>query len=199
MPAKAGLVDGAKGGAPGSEARNAGLSGAAKLTVGDPLDKSTRIGAIVSEKQMETVLGYIERGKEEGAKVVAGGGRADIDPGYFVQPTVFDAVTNDMTIAREEIFGPVLATITFDDVEEAIEQANASPYGLAAGVWTSDIKKAHYVAHRLKAGTVWINTYNLYDAANPFGGYKQSGYGRDLGKYALQQYTETKSVWVNLR
>ena len=174
-------------------------AGAAKLTVGDPLDKSTRIGAIVSEKRMETVLGYIERGKEEGAKVVAGGGRADIEPGYFVQPTVFDAVTNDMTIAREEIFGPVLATITFDGVDEAIEQANASPYGLAAAVWTSDVKKAHYVAHRLKAGTVWINTYNLYDAAIPFGGYKQSGYGRDLGKYALEQYTETKSVWVNLR
>ncbi len=170
------------------------VAGTAKLTVGDPLDKSTRIGAIVSEKQMETVLGYIERGKEEGAKVVAGGGRADIEPGYFVEPTVFDGVTNDMTIAREEIFGPVLATIT-----EAIEQANASPYGLAAAVWTSDVKKAHHVAHRLKAGTVWINTYNLYDAANPFGGYKQSGYGRDLGKYALEQYTETKSVWVNLR
>jgi len=131
--------------------------------------------------------------------VVTGGGRADVGPGYFVQPTVFDRVTPEMTIAREEIFGPVLATLTFDDVDEAIELANASEYGLAAAVWTRDIKKAHYVARRLKAGTVWINTYNLYDAAMPFGGYKQSGYGRDLGRHALENYTETKAVWVDLR
>ena len=131
--------------------------------------------------------------------MVAGGGRADIEPGYFVKPTVFDDVTSDMTIAREEIFGPVLATLTFDGVEEAIELANDSMYGLAAAVWTSDVKKAHYVASRLKAGTVWINTYNLYDPASPFGGYKESGYGRDLGRHALEQYTQVKSVWVNLR
>jgi acyl-CoA reductase-like NAD-dependent aldehyde dehydrogenase len=116
-----------------------------------------------------------------------------------VEPTVFDGVSPDMTIAREEIFGPVLATLTFDDVDEAIERANDSIYGLAAAVWTNDIKKAHYVASRLKAGTVWINTYNLYDPASPFGGYKQSGYGRDLGHHALEQYTQVKSVWVNLR
>ncbi len=176
------------------------VAGAGKMTVGDPFEKTTRIGAIVSEKQMKRVLDYIETGKREGAKVVAGGGRADgAGPGWFVQPTVFDQVTNDMTIAREEIFGPVLATISFDDVDEAIERANASPYGLAAAVWTRDIKKAHYVARRLKAGTVWINTYNLYDAAVPFGGYKQSGYGRDLGRHALDSYTETKAVWVDLR
>jgi aldehyde dehydrogenase (NAD+)/phenylacetaldehyde dehydrogenase len=174
-------------------------AGAGKMTVGDPFEKSTRIGAIVSEKQMNRVLDYIEAGKREGARVVAGGGRADVGPGWFVQPTVFDDVTSDMTIAREEIFGPVLATITFDEVDEAIEQANASPYGLAAAVWTRDIKKAHYVAGRLKAGTVWINTYNLYDAAVPFGGFKQSGYGRDLGRHALDHYTETKAVWVDLR
>ncbi len=173
--------------------------GAAGMKVGDPFDKETRIGAVVSEKQMETVLGYIEKGVAEGARVVAGGGRADIRPGYFVQPTVFDQVTSEMTIAREEIFGPVLATLGFDGVEEAIERANDSMYGLAAAVWTSDVKKAHYVASRLKAGTVWINTYNLYDPASPFGGYKESGYGRDLGRHALEGYTQVKSVWVNLR
>jgi aldehyde dehydrogenase (NAD+)/phenylacetaldehyde dehydrogenase len=112
---------------------------------------------------------------------------------------VFDDVTSEMTIAREEIFGPVLATLTFEDVDDAIEQANDTMYGLAAAVWTSDVKKAHYVASRLKAGTVWINTYNLYDPASPFGGYKQSGYGRELGGQALDQYTQLKSVWVNLR
>ncbi len=112
---------------------------------------------------------------------------------------MFDGVTPEMTIAREEIFGPVLATLDFEDVEEAIERANDSMYGLAAAVWTRDIKKAHYVASRLKAGTVWINTYNLYDAASPFGGYKASGYGRDLGRHALEGYTQVKSVWVDLR
>ncbi len=173
--------------------------GADAMKVGDPLEKGTRIGAVVSEQQMETVLGYIRKGVEEGARVVAGGGRADIEPGYFVQPTVFDDVTRDMTIAREEIFGPVLATLTFNGVEEAIERANDSMYGLAAAVWTSDVKKAHTVASRLKAGTVWINTYNLYDPASPFGGYKESGYGRDLGRHALEGYTQVKSVWVNLR
>ena len=173
--------------------------GADRMKVGDPFEKGTRIGAIVSKRQMESVLGYIEKGVEEGARVVAGGGRADIGPGYFVQPTVFDDVTSEMTIAREEIFGPVLATLTFEDVDDAIEQANDTMYGLAAAVWTSDVKKAHYVASRLKAGTVWINTYNLYDPASPFGGYKQSGYGRDLGGHALDQYTQLKSVWVNLR
>ncbi len=173
--------------------------GAGKLQVGDPFDKATRIGAVVSERQMETVLGYIEKGKQEGAKLVAGGRRADVGPGYFVEPTVFDAVTPEMTIAREEIFGPVLATLDYEDVDEAIERANDSMYGLAAAVWTRDIKKAHYVASRLKAGTVWINTYNLYDPASPFGGYKASGYGRDLGRHALEGYTQVKSVWVDLR
>jgi len=172
-----------------------------KVQPGDPLDPKTRFGALVSEPQMNKVLGYIEKGKAEGAKLVAGGSRAQFGngKGYFVQPTVFDDVKNDMTIAREEIFGPVLATIAFDDVEEAIREANKNPYGLAAAVWTRDIAKAHRVAHRLQAGTVWINTYNNYDPAAAFGGYKMSGYGRELSMHALESYTQVKSVWVNLK
>jgi aldehyde dehydrogenase (NAD+) len=172
-----------------------------KLQPGDPLDPKTRFGALVSERQMNTVLGYIEKGKSEGAKLVAGGGRAKVGDGkgFFVQPTVFDGVRNDMTIAREEIFGPVLASIEFGDVEEAIREANQTPYGLAAAVWTRDIAKAHRVARRLQAGTVWINTYNNYDPAAAFGGYKMSGYGRELSMHALESYTQVKSVWVNLQ
>lgn len=172
-----------------------------KVQPGDPLDPKTRFGALVSEPQMNKVLGYIEKGKAEGAKLVAGGSRAQFGngKGYFVQPTVFDDVKNDMTIAREEIFGPVLATIAFDEVEEAIREANKNPYGLAAAVWTRDIAKAHRVAHRLQAGTVWINTYNNYDPAAAFGGYKMSGYGRELSMHALESYTQVKSVWVNLK
>jgi acyl-CoA reductase-like NAD-dependent aldehyde dehydrogenase len=174
---------------------------AKKLQPGDPLDPKTRFGALVSEKQMQTVLGYIEKGKAEGATVVAGGERASVGngKGFFVQPTVFDGVRNDMTIAREEIFGPVLATIEFTDVEDAVRQANETPYGLAAAVWTRDIAKAHRVARRLQAGTVWINTYNNYDPAAAFGGYKMSGYGRELSMHALEHYTQVKSVWVNLK
>jgi acyl-CoA reductase-like NAD-dependent aldehyde dehydrogenase len=171
-----------------------------KIKPGDPLDPKTRLGAIVSEQQMKTVLGYIEAGKKEGAQLVAGGNRVSVDGGngFFIEPTVFDGVKNDMKIAQEEIFGPVLATISFDDVEEAAHLANQNPYGLAAAVWTNDVRKAHAVARRLKAGTVWINAYNLYDAALPFGGYKQSGFGRELGMHALDHYTELKSVWLNL-
>ena len=173
---------------------------AKKMAPGDPLDPKTRLGAIASKRQLETDLQYIETAKKEGARLVAGGGRADIGTGkgYFLQPTVFDGVTPDMTIAREEIFGPVLAAIDFADVDEAIARANDSSYGLAAAVWTRDIKKAHYVARKLQAGTVWINTYNVYDTAAPFGGYKQSGFGREMGKAALELYTQTKTVWVNL-
>jgi acyl-CoA reductase-like NAD-dependent aldehyde dehydrogenase len=171
-----------------------------KLKPGDPLDPKTRLGAIVSEQQMNSVLGYIEAGKSEGAKLVAGGKRVSVDggKGYFVEPTIFDAVDNNMKIAQEEIFGPVLATIPFDDVEQVAELANQNIYGLAAAVWTNDIRKAHAVARRLKAGTVWVNAYNLYDVALPFGGYKQSGFGRELGMHAIEHYTELKSVWVNL-
>jgi len=173
---------------------------AKKMTPGDPLDPKTRLGAIASKRQLETDLQYIETAKKEGARLVAGGGRADIGTGkgYFLQPTVFDGVTPDMTIAREEIFGPVLAAIDFADVDEAIARANDSSYGLAAAVWTRDIRKAHYVARKLQAGTVWINTYNVYDTAAPFGGYKQSGFGREMGMHALEHYTQVKSVWVDL-
>jgi acyl-CoA reductase-like NAD-dependent aldehyde dehydrogenase len=173
---------------------------AKKLRPGDPLDPKTRLGAIVSEQQLNTVLGYIEKGKAEGAQILAGGNRVQIngDKGYFLEPTVFGGVTNDMTIAREEIFGPVLATLTFVDLDEVAEQANRNIYGLAAGIWTNNIKRAHALACRLKAGTVWINTYGPMDAALPFGGYKQSGYGRELGAHAIEHYTEIKSVWMNL-
>jgi aldehyde dehydrogenase (NAD+) len=173
---------------------------ARKMAPGDPLDPKTRLGAISSKKQLENDLRYIDVAKREGASLVAGGGRADIGTGkgYFLQPTVFDGVTPEMTIAREEIFGPVLAAIEFADVDEAIARANDSTYGLAAAVWTKDIKKAHYVARRLQAGTVWINTYNVYDTAAPFGGYKQSGFGREMSMHALEHYTQVKSVWVDL-
>ena len=171
-----------------------------KMVPGDPMDPKTRFGPLASRKQMETVLRYVASGKQEGATLVAGGDRADIGTGkgYFVQPTVFADVKPEMTISREEIFGPVLATIEFADLDEAIARANDTQYGLAAGVWTRDIKKAHYVARKLQAGTVWVNTYNVYDTAAPFGGYKQSGFGREMSAHALEHYTQIKSVWVDL-
>jgi aldehyde dehydrogenase (NAD+) len=170
-----------------------------KMTAGDPLHPKTRLGAIVSKEQFETVMGYIDAGKRE-AKLVAGGERADIGTGkgYFVRPTIFDDVAPDAKIAREEIFGPVLATIRFKDADDAIAKGNATVFGLAAAVWTRDVSKAHRIARALKAGTVWVNTYNLYDPALPFGGFKESGFGRDQGRDALDKYTQTKSVWVNL-
>ena len=173
---------------------------AAKMTAGDPLHPKTRLGAIVSKTQMERVLSYIEAGSKEGATLVTGGERADIGTGkgYFVKPTIFDDVEPEMRIAREEIFGPVLATIRFKDAEDAVAKGNSTVYGLAAAVWTRDITKAHRIARAIKAGTVWINTYNLYDPALPFGGFKESGFGRDQGRDALEKYTQTKSVWVNL-
>jgi acyl-CoA reductase-like NAD-dependent aldehyde dehydrogenase len=173
---------------------------AKRMVAGDPLDPKTRLGAIVSKAQMETVLGYVEAGKSEGAKLVAGGDQTDIGTGkgYFLNPTIFDDVTPDMKIAQEEIFGPVLATIKFDGMDDAIAKGNDTVYGLAAAVWTKDVSKAHRVARALKAGTVWVNTYNLYDPALPFGGFKESGFGRDQGRDALEKYTQTKSVWVSL-
>jgi aldehyde dehydrogenase (NAD+)/phenylacetaldehyde dehydrogenase len=172
-----------------------------KLQPADPLDPKTRLGALVSEEQMKKVLDYVEIGRQEGAELVAGGSRAQVGNGRgcFVLPTIFDGVRNDMRLAQEEIFGPVLATIQFSDLDEVITEANRNPYGLAAAVWTRDIRKAHAVAHRLKAGTVWINAYNVYDPAAPFGGYKASGFGRELGMHALESYTQVKDVWVNLK
>lgn len=167
------------------------------VKLGPGLDSSTEMGPLVSKEQQERVLRYIEKGKAEGARVAAGGEKA-FEKGYFVKPTVFADVTDEMTIAKEEIFGPVVAVLPFDDVEEVIKRANNTPYGLAAGVWTENIKTAHYIANKLKAGTVWINDYNLENAATPFGGFKQSGIGREMGSYALDNYTEVKSIWVNL-
>jgi acyl-CoA reductase-like NAD-dependent aldehyde dehydrogenase len=173
---------------------------AKKMAPGDPMDPKTRLGAVASRKQLDTDLRYIDIAKKEGATLLAGGERTDIGTGkgFFLQPTVFADVTPQMTIAREEIFGPVLAAIEFADLDEAIARANDSSYGLAAAVWTKDIKKAHYVARKLQAGTVWVNTYNIYDTAAPFGGYKQSGFGREMSVHALEHYTRVKSVWVDL-
>jgi acyl-CoA reductase-like NAD-dependent aldehyde dehydrogenase len=170
------------------------------LKVGDPLDKATRMGPVVSKSQMETVLSYIESGKQEGARVVAGGGRASVPggKGYFVEPTIFEGVTNSMKIAREEIFGPVLSVIPFKSVEEGIAQGNQTGYGLAAAVWTRDVSKALKAAKAIRAGTVWVNAYNLFDAALPFGGFKESGFGREMGSVGLDGYTEVKTVWVDL-
>jgi aldehyde dehydrogenase (NAD+) len=168
--------------------------------VGDPLSVDSQLGAIVSEEQYTRVLGYLDRGRAEKANVAFGGNKATVPgcDGYFVQPTVFTAVNNSMTIAREEIFGPVLSVISFKDENDMISQANSTIYGLAAGIWTNDIKKGHSVAKAIKAGTVWINTYNAFDMGASWGGYKQSGIGRELGRHALDLYTEHKSVWVQL-
>ena len=172
-------------------------SRASSLSVGNPEDAGTQMGAQVSKEQFDKILGYIDTGKQEGAKLVTGGERCG-EKGYFIRPTIFDAVDNNMKIAREEIFGPVVSAITFDDVDDMVMQSNRSVYGLAAAVWTRDIKKAHRLARDLKAGTIWINTYNSFDAASPFGGFKQSGFGRELGIHALELYTQVKSVWINL-
>jgi aldehyde dehydrogenase (NAD+)/phenylacetaldehyde dehydrogenase len=169
-----------------------------KLVPGDPFDAKTRLGPLVSAGQLEKVLGYVEAGKREGARLVAGGDRAD-RAGFYMNPTIFDGVTNQMTIAREEIFGPVLSVLDFDDEESVIAAANASEYGLAAAIWTSDVKRAHRVASRLHAGTVWVNTYNNYDAASPYGGIKASGFGRESGREAFEFYSQSKSVWINLK
>ncbi|MBI3031455.1 MAG: aldehyde dehydrogenase family protein [Candidatus Rokubacteria bacterium] len=170
------------------------------LKVGDPMDKATRMGPVVSKQQMETVLSYIESGKQEGARLVAGGGRANIGTGkgFFIEPTIFDGVSNKMKIAREEIFGPVLSVIPFKSVEEGVAEGNETTYGLAAAVWTRDVGKALKAARAIRAGTVWVNAYNLFDAALPFGGFKESGFGREMGSAGLDLYTEVKSVWVDL-
>jgi acyl-CoA reductase-like NAD-dependent aldehyde dehydrogenase len=172
---------------------------AAKLVPSDPLDPKCRLGSLVSQTQMEKVLGYVDIGVKEGARLVAGGQRQPIGgKGAFVQATVLADVDNRMRLAQEEVFGPVLAVIPFEGVDDAIAKANDSFYGLASGVWTRDVKKAHTVSRRLQAGTVWINMYNFYDPGMPFGGSKGSGFGRDLGEACLNEYTQMKSVWLNL-
>lgn len=170
---------------------------AKRRTVGDPFDSKTEQGPQVDDVQFEKVMGYIESGKKEGATLLAGGGRAG-EKGFFIEPTVFADVKDNMKIAQEEIFGPVMSIIKFKDLDEVVERANTTMYGLAAAVWTRDIGKAHAIANRVRAGTVWVNCYDVFDAAAPFGGFKQSGIGRELGEYGLQQYTEIKTVTVKL-
>jgi aldehyde dehydrogenase (NAD+) len=172
---------------------------ASGMQQGDPFDPATRVGPLVSKEQLDRVTGYLDVGKKEGAKPLVGGERntsKGLEKGWFVKPTVFTGVKNDMKIAREEIFGPVVSVIPFKDENDAVLQGNATNYGLAAGVWTRDVSKAHRVARAIRAGTVWVNCYNVFDAGSPFGGYKESGYGRELGRYALDLYTQVKSVWM---
>ncbi|GKS13291.1 aldehyde dehydrogenase family protein [Paenibacillus chitinolyticus] len=168
-----------------------------KLKQGAGLSPDTQIGPLVSEEQQNRVLGYIERGLEEGAELLTGGTNP-FEEGYFVAPTVFAGVQDSMTIAKEEIFGPVVTALPFEDLDDVIARANDTDYGLAAGLWTENVKNAHYIAGKLRAGTVWVNCYNVFDAASPFGGYKQSGLGREMGSYALNNYCEVKSVWINM-
>ncbi len=173
------------------------IARAKKRIVGDPFDPRTELGPLVDRAQFDKVMGYIDSGRSEGALLVCGGERIGTR-GYFVQPTVFASVRDDMKIAREEIFGPVMSIIAFQRVDEVIARANRTPYGLAAAVWTRDIKKALAVANGVRAGTVWVNCYNVLDTRAPFGGFKQSGIGRELGEYGLQQYTQVKSVIAKL-
>ncbi|MFM2275229.1 MAG: hypothetical protein RL211_1101 [Pseudomonadota bacterium] len=166
---------------------------------GNPLDKGTVMGALVDKVQMDTVLRYIESGKSEGAKILAGGEQTMRETGgVYVQPTIFDEVRNDMTIAREEIFGPVLSVLSFTDTADVVRQANQTIYGLQAGVWTRDLNKAHGVARALRAGTVHVNQYDEDDITVPFGGFKQSGVGRDKSLHAFDKYTETKTTWIRI-
>ncbi len=174
------------------------VSHAKKIKQGAGLSKDTEIGPLVSTEQQNRVMSYIEKGQSEGAELLTGG-LNPYENGYFVSPTIFADVNDDMTIAKEEIFGPVISAMPYDNIDELIQRANNSPYGLAAGVWTENLSKAHYIAENLKAGTVWVNCYNAFDAASPFGGYKQSGMGREMGSYALNNYTEVKSVWIGMK
>jgi aldehyde dehydrogenase (NAD+) len=174
---------------------------ARNMRIGDGADPQTEIGPLVSEKQLRRVEGFLESGRSEGARLVVGGGRpkaAAFASGHFVEPTVFADVRDDMQIAREEIFGPVISAMPFDSLEDATKRANATPYGLAAGVFTRDVGKAHRISAALRAGSVWVNTYHVLDPAVPFGGYKMSGYGREGGAEHLDEYLNTKAVWLRL-
>jgi betaine-aldehyde dehydrogenase len=172
-----------------------------KMRIGDPMDPETQVGALISGPHMDKVLGYIERGRAEGAKVLVGGGRVTrgaLAKGWFVEPTVFDADHDDLSIVRDEIFGPVMTVLGFDSEDEVVARANASEFGLAAGVFTNDLTRAHRVVARLQAGTCWINHYNVTPIELPFGGVKQSGLGRENSRAAIEHYTQLKSVYVAL-
>ena len=172
---------------------------AESLTLGDPLQEGTVLGPLVSREQLERVAGYLDIGAAQGARTITGGARATegaLADGFFVPPTVFADVTDDMTIAREEIFGPVLSALAFDTVDEVLRRANDTRHGLAGGVWTRDIDKALTVSHGLESGMVFVNNYGVSDPALPFGGYKMSGYGRENGRDHIDAYLETKSVWI---
>lgn len=174
---------------------------AESIKLGNPLDEETEMGPVAFEKQLEKIKGYISVGQEEGAELVCGGKppeNPELQDGFFIEPTIITGVDNQMTVAREEIFGPVLSVISAESEEEIIRQANDTPYGLAAGIWTRDLQRAHRVAHALKAGTVWINSYRTLSFNTPFGGYKMSGVGRENGLESLKEYTQVKSVWVEL-
>jgi acyl-CoA reductase-like NAD-dependent aldehyde dehydrogenase len=164
------------------------------------MNRQTQIGPLISQTQLERVMGYVQHGLAEGSEIKVGGQRlgGDLAGGYFLQPTVFSHVSDSATIAQAEIFGPVLSAFRFDDVEEVVQRANATQYGLAAGVWTNNLSRAHRLAAQLKAGVVWINTYDWFDPAVPFGGMGESGYGRELGHQVMDMYTELKSVWVKI-
>lgn len=172
------------------------------VKIGHALDPETELGPIVDEVQTETILNYIQSGLEEGAQLLCGGRRmlaGDYAQGFYIEPTIFTGVRDEMLVACEEIFGPVLPVFPFDTEAEVIARANATDYGLAAGVWTRDVARAHRVSAAIKAGVVWVNTYDLFDPAVPFGGFKGSGYGRDNGEEVIELYTEVKSVWVALK
>jgi len=170
---------------------------AKSIKLGSGMEAGTQMGPLVSEEQLTRVSGYLESGKAEGATALAGGGRFG-DRGYFIEPTVLINTHGNMKVVREEIFGPVLVAAPFTDLDEIAAQANDSEYGLGAGIWTKDISKAHALAKKLRAGTVWINCYNVFDAALPFGGYKQSRWGREMGHEVLEAYTEVKAVTTQL-
>jgi (Z)-2-((N-methylformamido)methylene)-5-hydroxybutyrolactone dehydrogenase len=172
-----------------------------RIKLGDPSSLASEMGPMATTDQLRKVQGFVDSAISDGAELVYGGNRPDapeLRQGWFFTPTIFDGVCNDMYLAQEEVFGPVLGVLTFHEEEELIALANQTRYGLAAGIWTNDIKRAHRVARDLKAGTVWINTYRAISYASPFGGYKQSGYGREMGLEAIREFTQVRSVWVDL-